>query len=65
MVLTKKQLNNFWNKVEKTDGCWNWKGYTAFGYGKVNIDGIVYYAHKISLVINNSDIKPSKKRKDL
>jgi len=63
MVLTKKQLNNFWNKVEKTDSCWNWTGYTAYGYGKLFLSGKVRFAHRISLVISGNEIEPSKKEK--
>ena len=63
MVFTKKQLNNFFQKVEKTSSCWNWKGYTANGYGKVNINAKVYFAHKISLIISGSKISPSKNEK--
>ena len=30
----------FWAKVDKTDGCWNWKGQTnELGYGLVWLDG--------------------------
>lgn len=61
MVLTKKQLDNFFKKVEKTEGCWNWAGYVANGYGKVNIGSKVYSAHKISLMILDHNINPSKK----
>jgi hypothetical protein len=60
MVLTQRQKNNFWNKVEKTDSCWNWRGYTAFGYGKVNINRIVYSAHRISLMLSGVDLEPCK-----
>jgi hypothetical protein len=63
MVLTDKQLINFWSKVKKTDGCWDWTCYTAYGYGKLNILGNVYFAHRISLFIAGCAIEPSKKEK--
>lgn len=63
MVLTKRQIDNFWKKVEKTDTCWNWTGYTASGYGKVNINYNVYNAHTMSLIISGEKIEPYKKEK--
>lgn len=60
MVLTNKQLKNFWNKVDKTSKCWDWTGYTLNGYGKVNLNAKVYNAHRISLIISGSKILPSK-----
>lgn len=60
MMLTQKQKDNFWNKVEKTNSCWNWKGYKANGYGKVNIDSAVYFAHKIALVLSGDLVSPVK-----
>lgn len=62
MVLTTKQLNNFWNKVSKTDTCWNWSGHThKNGYGKVNLNGRVYNSHKISAFLSGIIVSPIKK----
>ncbi len=44
-------MQRFWNKVDKTDGCWNWKaglrskstGYGAFKFNKKIVD-----AHRMS-----------------
>lgn len=37
MVLTERQVHNFWDRVEKRDGCWPWQGAVApNGYGLVN-----------------------------
>ena len=63
MVLTKKQVENFWAKVDKTNDCWEWSGYKAFGYGKVNISGQVYLAHRISLLIAGELENPIKKER--
>lgn len=63
MQFTQRQINNFWNKVEKTDTCWNWTGYTNGGYGKVNINGVVYCSHRVSLAISGRLSEPLKKEK--
>lgn len=60
MTLTTKQINNFFDKVEKTNSCWNWKGYTFNGYGKVNINHLVYNAHNIALLINGTEVERKK-----
>ena len=36
----------FWSKVEKTDGCWNWKGFLRTGYGCMSIKGKQIPAHR-------------------
>lgn len=61
MVFTKKQLQNFWSKIDKTNGCWNWNAYTANGYGRVNINGSVYLAHKVMTFIHKKTSNLSKK----
>ena len=41
--------NRFWNRVSKTDRCWNWIGATnRYGYGKMMIDGRRELVHRIS-----------------
>lgn len=44
----------FWNRVEKTDGCWLWMGATKFGqagrdYGEVSRNGKMASAHRVAL----------------
>ena len=42
-------MQRFWSKVEKTDGCWNWKGAKTWGYGYFNFKGKnTRRAHRIS-----------------
>ena len=42
--------NRFWEKVEKTDGCWIWiAGRTQAGYGMFSLNGGSHYAHRLSL----------------
>ena len=39
----------FWEKVEKTDYCWNWLGVkNDAGYGQIHISGQLVYAHRYS-----------------
>lgn len=58
MSLTKKQINNFWTKVKKTDSCWLWMRRTddITGYGRVNINGHNYNAHRIAWMITFGEI---------
>lgn len=42
----------FWNKVEKTQGCWNWTAYKdSHGYGRILVDGVSRLAHRVAYVI--------------
>ncbi len=48
----------FWSQVDKTDACWNWKGYLdRDGYGHAYW-GKPVIAHRISLKINRIDLIP-------
>lgn len=38
-------MDRFWNKVDKTPGCWLWTGSVAYGYGKFR-DGRTVLAHR-------------------
>lgn len=39
----------FFDKVDKTDGCWNWTGsHNGVGYGEIRIGGRKVYAHRWS-----------------
>jgi hypothetical protein len=42
-------MDDFWKKVQKTDGCWLWKASkTRNGYGQVSIRGRVLKAHRVA-----------------
>lgn len=42
----------FWAKVEKTDGCWLWRGdHTAAGYGVLRVHRKRQYAHRFVLLL--------------
>lgn len=43
--------DRFWNKVEKTAGCWNWLGATTVGYGRVKIAKKAHLAHRVSYLM--------------
>jgi hypothetical protein len=44
----------FWEKVEKTDTCWNWTGAkNKFNYGQFYYNGKVRKAHRVSYLMKN------------
>lgn len=50
----------FWRKVEKTDGCWLWRGTIASGkYGKIGWNRKIYYAHRIAWMLANKQEIPA------
>jgi len=49
-------MNRFFDKVHKTDSCWNWTASTRNGYGAFKINGKVEGAHRVSWVLNNGEI---------
>lgn len=42
--------DRFWAKVDKTDGCWLWKGqrFVSSGYGQFSVGGRARVAHKVA-----------------
>lgn len=49
MSAGKSLEERFWPKVEKTEGCWNWKAHTSpTGYGKIASGGTPLSAHRVS-----------------
>ena len=47
----------FWNKVNKTDGCWLWTGHrTTNGYGRLHFDGRGIQAHRLAWEWTNGPI---------
>jgi hypothetical protein len=50
---------NFWEHVNKTDGCWLWTaGKTGVGYGTFIIDGKSVGAHRHSYALHYGPIPP-------
>jgi hypothetical protein len=44
-------LRRFWAKVRKTSDHWIWTGAKSAGYGVLRIDGELYGAHRLMLLI--------------
>lgn len=45
--------SDFWHRVEKTEGCWLWKGpslCSRTGYGRFRLDGKDWRAHRFALM---------------
>ena len=49
-------MKRFWDKVEKTDGCWNWKANKANGYGHFSLYGKKIKAHRYSWIMKYGEI---------
>jgi DNA-binding XRE family transcriptional regulator len=49
--------DRFWEKVDKTNGCWIWNGgQFQNGYGKFTIKGRQYRAHRVSYELAHGPI---------
>ncbi len=59
IILTPRHVLRFWEKVEKTKSCWNWKGCrNKSGYGQVRCVGAHRKSHRVSFTIANGPIPP-------
>lgn len=55
--LSDRQLRRFWQSVEKSDGCWEWRGIrNRQGHGRFFAQYSGYFAHRISFELVNGDI---------
>jgi len=54
MEYDEKFLKRFWDKVEKTDGCWLWTAHRRLvnGYGRIGYKGKYLMAHRVSLELH-------------
>lgn len=51
------QIDLFWSRVEKGNGCWEWRGgRNGHGYGGMYFNGRVQHAHRVSWQIVNGPI---------
>jgi hypothetical protein len=55
-------MKRFWNKVKKTDTCWNWIGSKRgkSGYGCIKINGKVLDTHRFSWILHFGEIPKGK-----
>ena len=50
--------DKFWEKVDRSDGCWIWQGsLNNRGYGQINLDGKRQLAHRVSWEMANGPIE--------
>lgn len=51
-------MKRFWNKVNKSNDCWNWIGSIRgkSGYGCIKINNKVINAHRMSWILNFGEI---------
>ena len=53
----KTLAERFWEKVEKSAGCWNWiAGKHRDGYGHLKIKGKMELAHRVVIELEGADI---------
>ena len=51
------QIERFWAKVRKSDGCWEWlAGTFSNGYGQFKVDGAPVKAHRFAWELHNGAI---------
>ena len=48
--------DRFWAKVVTSDGCWEWTGHTANGYGRIRSGGRQIQVHRYSYELANGPI---------
>lgn len=49
----------FWERVKKTDGCWEWQGGSlSNGYGCVMYQGKVRRTHRLAYILTYGEIDP-------
>lgn len=55
-MITESVEKRFWEKVQKTDGCWLWTAATSHGYGTMYVgDGEYHRAHRIAYVLKTRE----------
>lgn len=49
-------MERFWNKVNKTENCWEWQGgKDRDGYGHIRVEGKLWQAHRFSTLLDGRD----------
>lgn len=51
-------VERFWERVRKSDGCWEWTGTKRNDYGTMRVAKKHEYAHRISWLIHSGEMPP-------
>lgn len=55
--LAKTEMENFWDKIDKSGDCWNWIGaMSSCGYGNMTIDGKQFKPHRFMWILKHGEI---------
>lgn len=55
--MSDQDISRFWSFVQKTEGCWNWKGHiTKFGYGHFSFKDSPIVASRVAWFLTHGDI---------
>lgn len=59
---TDKIINNFWEKVNKTDSCWLWEAgvFKGNGYGQFRVGDKKMKAHRVAYILIKGEIPEDK-----
>lgn len=57
IAVSKSDITRFWQKVKKTNDCWNWDNTLRGGYGMFSFNGKPVGAHRFSFAIEHGSIK--------
>lgn len=52
----KRAISRFYQKISKQNLCWIWEGKMSGNYGSFFSNGVRYYAHRFSYMINIDDM---------
>lgn len=57
--MSKDRVAEFWNRVDKTDGCWEWLGARSRygGYGSFRVNGRGHGAHRVAWELTHGKIR--------
>lgn len=55
-LLTDSDIQRFWQKVDRSSGCWEWKASFSGKYGQFGIGRSAWYAHRVAWTIANGPI---------
>ena len=56
-MFSQKSIDRFYNKVDKTDSCWNWLGCcNKLGYGRMKVNSIDYLVHRFQYQLHHNKL---------